>query len=103
MIVNISPSKEMFDESQHVLNFSAIAKNIKIHKNEVVQVNKNNRFSLLLHKNHTETSLIDDIDEDDVQNLKNTIANLQMLLEEQRNEMETNFQTDKDYIIQVGR
>lgn len=30
MIVNISPDKDMFDESQHVLNLSAIAKDVTI-------------------------------------------------------------------------
>lgn len=30
MIVNMSPARHMFDESQHVLNFSAITKNIMV-------------------------------------------------------------------------
>lgn len=42
MIVNISPSRSMFEESQHVLNFSAIAKEIAIERPKVEK--KRNSF-----------------------------------------------------------
>lgn len=35
MIVNINPDKNVFEETQHVLNFSAIAKTVEITKKEI--------------------------------------------------------------------
>ncbi|CAH1110005.1 unnamed protein product [Psylliodes chrysocephalus] len=48
MIVNINPSRNMYDETIHVLNFSAIAKQIIIEEQLPKVARKRTRFSLLL-------------------------------------------------------
>ncbi|CAH1109954.1 unnamed protein product [Psylliodes chrysocephalus] len=48
MIVNMNPSRNMYDETIHVLNFSAIAKQIIIEEQLPEVARKRTRFSLLL-------------------------------------------------------
>lgn len=45
MIVNINPIINMYDESQHVLNFSAIAKDIIVESQKPSKLEKDRRFS----------------------------------------------------------
>lgn len=44
MIVCINPARDMFDESQHVLNFSAIAKDVVVERQQPIQRLKLNKF-----------------------------------------------------------
>lgn len=53
MIVNINPSRDMFDESQHVLNFSAIARDIMIEPPKVDKQRRKSRFSNLMQARST--------------------------------------------------
>ncbi|CAH0561252.1 unnamed protein product [Brassicogethes aeneus] len=55
MIVNVNPCREMFQETQQVLNFSAIAKNIIIDEQPAVKVlpKKPSRFSMYMSARST--------------------------------------------------
>ncbi|XP_072382183.1 kinesin-like protein subito isoform X2 [Diabrotica undecimpunctata] len=48
MIVNINPSRNMFDETVHVLNFSAIAKSVIVKEELPKPIKKETRFSILM-------------------------------------------------------
>ncbi|KAB0794383.1 hypothetical protein PPYR_11222 [Photinus pyralis] len=56
MIVCINPAREMFDESQHVLNFSAIAKDVAVERQQPIQrlkINKFDKDSVILEEDLT--------------------------------------------------
>ncbi|XP_063911405.1 kinesin-like protein subito isoform X2 [Zophobas morio] len=87
MIVNISASRDMFDETQHVLNFAAIARDIIIEQKPEPIFKKKNRFSQLV-----EQSLDDTFSAHSREDLKNTIRHLTDELETQKSEYETEYQ-----------
>ncbi|RZC40898.1 kinesin-like protein subito [Asbolus verrucosus] len=103
MIVNISPKREMFDETQHVLNFSAVAKDIAIERRPVENLlaKKPSRFSQLVQSRSgiTENGYASEV-EDDIEQLRNAVLLLQNELEQQRNEFEINEKLSRDYIIE---
>ncbi|KAK5647489.1 hypothetical protein RI129_002381 [Pyrocoelia pectoralis] len=57
MIVCINPVKEMFDETQHVLNFSAIAKDVIIEQQQPVKRIKNDKFANIMQAIELEDSV----------------------------------------------
>lgn len=81
MIVNINPTRDMFDESYHVLNFSAIAREIVIDRPEVQlkTQKKRNRFSAYLENRSTSYGAMPEVDEDmyaEVERLKDIVSQL---------------------------
>lgn len=80
MIVNINPSRDMFDESHHVLNFSAIAKDIIIEQPQIVKLKKKSRFSDYMQTNGTLVSASSEESRDlydQIEHLKNLVAQLE--------------------------
>lgn len=63
MIVNLWPSKDMFDENQHVLNFSAITKDIMVMPVQKSKMMIKNRFTEFVETNE----LSEDYDSDDTE------------------------------------
>ncbi|KYB27152.1 subito [Tribolium castaneum] len=90
MIVTINPSREMFDESQHVLNFSAVASEISI---ETATKQKETVRDVLKNKTCTEEDF-----EYTSEELQNMILLLRDELEIQRNEYETNLKIEREYL-----
>lgn len=85
MVVNVNASREMFDESQHVLNFSAIAKDItieKVLKNEHIPVNK--RFSQYIQSRSTALPDINETEQSEVDILREQVLVLSLELEQQQ-------------------
>ncbi|XP_044755830.1 kinesin-like protein KIF20A isoform X2 [Coccinella septempunctata] len=75
MIVNINPCRELFDETQHVLNFSAIAKDIVVVERPVVPPKRDERISQLLSRTvEPSNSVIGLEKEKTIQELKNELA-----------------------------
>ncbi|KAF2882255.1 hypothetical protein ILUMI_23923 [Ignelater luminosus] len=69
MIINISPAKDMFDETQHVLHFSAIAKDAKIDQQPIATttfsdyIENDNSFSaIMLEEEALQNSRIDELE-----------------------------------------
>jgi hypothetical protein len=91
MIVNISPSREMFDESQHVLNFSAVAREISIER-KLDPPKKKNRFSQLEETGNDVPS--------EEERLRNAVLFLQNQLEQQQNEFEVTEKLNRDYVTE---
>ncbi|XP_044252288.1 kinesin-like protein subito isoform X2 [Tribolium madens] len=90
MIVTINPSREMFDESQHVLKFSALASDIRVvERRPEGGTTKNN-------KNPPAESLSGDYSTEELYNM---ILSLQTELEIQKNEYETNLKIERQYLI----
>ncbi|KAF5289864.1 hypothetical protein FQR65_LT01998 [Abscondita terminalis] len=56
MIVNMNPTIEMFDESQHVLNFSALAKQVSIEQQQLIERPKN---KIVEHEYEVDTDIED--------------------------------------------
>ncbi|XP_056635614.1 kinesin-like protein subito [Diorhabda sublineata] len=55
MIVNVNLSRDMFDETIHVLNFSALASTIIVEEELSKPIKRENRFSLMMQKEETPT------------------------------------------------
>lgn len=90
MIVNINPSRNMFDESYHVLNFSAIAKDIIIEHPQVVRAKIKNRFSDYMQSRSTSIAPISEKGED-VARLNDLVAELEYenaILNQEANDIE---------------
>lgn len=81
MIVNINPARNMFDESHHVLNFSAIAKDIIIEQPQAVNIKKANRFSNYMQNTRSSyTAIIREMNEDhyiEIERLSKIIVTLE--------------------------
>lgn len=60
MIVNVNPARNMFDESHHVLNFSAIANEIIVERPQI----KKSRFSSYMKSRSTSIAVIPEEHED---------------------------------------
>ncbi|CAH0546445.1 unnamed protein product [Brassicogethes aeneus] len=100
MIVNVNPCRELFDETQHVLNFSAIAKNIIIEEEPVKPLpKKTGRFSQYM--NGRSTSIKPIIEEDkgmeqdykkDYENEYETVEKLKNYISEMQLDFETKWQ-----------
>lgn len=65
MIVNINPTLQNFDQTQNVLNFSAIAKDIEIKSQQITVPKKVNRFSKYIQGRSTAFSMVAPIREED--------------------------------------
>ncbi|XP_019870179.2 kinesin-like protein subito [Aethina tumida] len=67
MIVNINPSLEMFDETHHVLNFSAVVKEIIVDEKPTnpIVMKKLNRFSAFIQGRSTSIQPMPEIEEHD--------------------------------------
>lgn len=76
MIVNINPTRSMFDESHHVLNFSAIANDIIVERPQI----KKSRFSSYMKNRGTSIAVISEESEDlhaEIDRLMNMVAQLE--------------------------
>lgn len=86
MIVNINPCKELWEETQHVLNFSAIAKDIVVSKPPSVPVRRSERITQLLSQ-RLDTAIGTE-KENRLEKLKNELAEIVEQLEmEDMNQM----------------
>ncbi|XP_017771860.1 PREDICTED: kinesin-like protein subito [Nicrophorus vespilloides] len=82
MIVNMNPIPDMFDETMHVLNFSAIAKDIIVEQ----QLTKKDRLSRNMEKINSEEIV-------EIERLRDTVSSL--ILELQDEKMKS-IETDKE-------
>lgn len=98
MIVNINPSRDMFDESQHVLNFSAIAKEILVV--EKPKLPKKNRFSLYLEQKQKMPKVEEENDEreEEMNRLKSIITDLYNELESKKREFEVEMHEEREHV-----
>ncbi|XP_018575548.1 kinesin-like protein subito [Anoplophora glabripennis] len=99
MIVNINPSRDMFDESQHVLNFSAIAKEISVDQPKLTKPKKKNRFSLYMEGGAIEEVQEEDEKDIEMNRLKEIISDLYTEIENMRREFKIEQKMERDYII----
>ncbi|XP_018325823.1 kinesin-like protein subito [Agrilus planipennis] len=81
MIVNLNPSRIMFDESLHVLNFSAIAKDIIVEKTIIRNERRESRFSQFLQSKSTGISEFQKYYDEEKEALKSIICQLQTELQ----------------------
>lgn len=93
MIVNISPSRSMFDETQHVLHFSAVAKDIVIEEQPNRVITKHNRFSLMMQNKKAANKIKPHIQipnnaekDRQIEELQDAIYDLQLKIDEIRAE-----------------
>lgn len=106
MIVNINPCKGMFDETHHVLNFSAIAKDIVIEQPIKPKLKITNRFSELVNGRSTACAPITEASET-IEELQEALLQLaadndnlrmEIIKTDERARMEVN---NKLYLISV--
>lgn len=100
MIVNINPSREMFDESHHVLNFSAIAKDIIIEQPKIDNRKRTSRFSNFMQGRSTSFQQIAESEEEDIEDLRRVNIELMMENERLRQEMIENEVMARKEVIQ---
>ncbi|KAK5647659.1 hypothetical protein RI129_002551 [Pyrocoelia pectoralis] len=94
MIVCINPVKEMFDETQHVLNFSAIAKDVIIEQQQPVKRIKNDKFAKIMQAIELEDSVI--LDQNvELEALQNYLAFLCTEIEQEN----LNYTEEREQII----
>ncbi|GLV32118.1 subito [Carabus blaptoides fortunei] len=79
MIVNVNPHRDMFDEGQHVLNFSAVAQDITVEA-EIKPTKK--RFSQYIHS--TALPSISESEQSELDILRDQVQTLYSELESQR-------------------
>lgn len=63
MVVNVNPDKDMFSETQHTLNFSALARNIQIREAPKPVNRATMRYSLFSPSGGRSTDYPDDKDD----------------------------------------
>lgn len=106
MMVNINPSQDMFDESQHVLNFSAVAKEILVEEQpKIVRQKKKNRFSQYLERNTASVQPIKELEEEEderdieINRLKMVICDLYSEIENKNREFKIEQKMEREHII----
>lgn len=103
MIVNINPSRDVFDESQHVLNFSAIAKEIVVEEQvKVIKPKKKNRFSQYMDSKAGSVQQVTEVEDEkdkEIYRLKVIILDMYEEMEKQRKEFEVEQTVEREHII----
>ncbi|CAH1119553.1 unnamed protein product [Phaedon cochleariae] len=91
MIVNINPSRDMFDETHHALNFSAIAKEIIVEEQPKKTLKRKNRFSERMeHK--------EEVDNKETEKLKYMVCELYNEIEQMKHDHEKEIEDEKTYV-----
>ncbi|KAJ8953366.1 hypothetical protein NQ318_023482 [Aromia moschata] len=102
MIVNMNPARDMFDETQHVLNFAAVAKEILIEEQQKIVKPKKNRFSQYMERKSLSVPFMQIIEEDEkdieINKLKIMISDLYMEMEQKRLEYQQELSEEREYI-----
>ncbi|KAJ8924017.1 hypothetical protein NQ315_006794 [Exocentrus adspersus] len=99
MIVNINPSQDAFDESQHVLAFSAIAREVFIEEHpKNLKPKTTNRFSLYLEKAAGSNQALDNEKDREINRLKMCVSELYNELELQKQTLEEEWRVEKKFI-----
>ncbi|KAJ8943926.1 hypothetical protein NQ314_009590 [Rhamnusium bicolor] len=100
----MNPCRDMFDETHHVLNFSAIAKEILIEEQpKIIKPKKTNRFSQYMDRKTASIPPIQEVEEDEkdieINKLKLIITELYTEIEHQKAEYELEQKLERDHII----
>ncbi|XP_076269406.1 kinesin-like protein subito [Rhynchophorus ferrugineus] len=113
LMITINPSKNMFAENQHTLNFSAIAKEVVIDKTPVKVLNSSRFLDLdnasredeIMDLRYTIRELRDKLTEFEDENrvLRDEKANLVLQLSEERLQHEEDIDKERDHLIKGYR
>lgn len=77
MIVNVNPHRDMFDEGQHVLNFSAVAQDITVEP-EIKPTKK--RFSQYIHSHSSALPSISECEPSELEILRDQVLTLKSII-----------------------
>ncbi|RZB40067.1 Kinesin domain containing protein, partial [Asbolus verrucosus] len=100
MMVTINPKCDMFDETQHVLNFSAVAQDIAIERRPGETFLVKRRRSRFTDFAQNRSRMEGNQPEGEVEELRNAVLFLQNQLELQHNEFEFNLKLSHDFIAE---
>ncbi|KAG5899545.1 hypothetical protein JTB14_008231 [Gonioctena quinquepunctata] len=106
MMVNINPSRDMFDETHQALNFAAIAKEIIVEEQPSKPIRKKNRFSNMIENTKERSESIDveqleTVDPREYERIKIAYTDLYNEFEQYKEEQYKDVEVEKEYVAKL--
>lgn len=104
IIINLNPSKGMFGESRHALDFSALSKEITIQEKPIQLVPVKNRFSEIIQRDRKtidKMEIVDIVIDEEKERLEAMVVQLSNVIDQLRAERDLEIKEEKEYVSEM--